>query len=241
MGVLRVSVLAALTLFIASAHGASFTVDHSYDGAAYYRAGTVELSDDVLSGKEATGLFSRNDVAESDVQWMEHIARQGWVYHVRINLPEGGTVDASIPAACWAQAGFATPLLLSLHEDGRPLSLAVAVTCEGGSEGVNVEEGAARKLTMVNQVLVQFPSRLAEPVPVQAAALQEGVAEKEAQSAGEDKEGEEEERKPKPDDRTWLQKNWMMLIPAGLLFMARISHHIREAVPGIAYRVVASA
>lgn len=30
------------------------------------------------SGKEATGLFSRNDVAESDVQWMEHIARQGW-------------------------------------------------------------------------------------------------------------------------------------------------------------------
>lgn len=44
-----------------------------------------------------------------------------------------------------------------------------------------------------------------------------GVAEKEAQSAGEDKEGEEEERKPKPDDRTWLQKNWMMLIPAGLL------------------------
>lgn len=89
-------------------------------------------------------------------------------YSVRVPVGKdasGAILLASLPSACWAAQGFATPLTLSLHSDGQPAGLSIDLACSDGAPdatGLRLGTPALASLPSEQIVQVQFPIKAAE-------------------------------------------------------------------------------
>lgn len=128
-------------------------------------------------------------------------------YSVRVPLGEdasGAILLASVPAACWAAQGYATPLTLSLHSDGQPASLSIDLACPAGAlEGAGVASPGSMLASLPSEqpVSIQFPIKASE-VKQQAPPQTP-----EQKKAGERREGRTQ------DCMGWAQLRWNCWLP----------------------------
>ena len=165
------------------------------------------------------------------------------LYRIRVSTAIGGSgsssssgptyVTASIPARCWVAASSTARLTLSLLSPGQVAGVAFDVPC---GPGVGEPAGAEGQgpVTFPREIPVQLelphrPHAVRLPLPNQQSAVQAQAAadaqarlaaqqeEAQVEGQGEGEGGTKGKKQPPKDERTWLQKNWMMLLGVGLL------------------------
>eukprot|EP00887_Chlorella_sp_A99_P004325 scaffold15.g4325.t1 len=244
-GVASFLLLLAACLAAGASGERSVALEHSLDGQTFTQAGEVLLpADDKAAAVGIATLQTRAQLSEAQQQAVRHLVQDGGLYRIRVPVstsggggPDGEYVTASIPARCWAAAGFSTTLALHLLSAGRVAGVAFQLPCSSASAVPALGTDTPVALPQTSPVHVVLPRTVPAvhmPQPTQqqqqqAAAAKEAAARQtaSAQQDGEDGEGESGERKgkqaPPKDERTWLQKNWMVLIGAGLLMANRIN------------------
>ncbi|KAL6768711.1 hypothetical protein ACKKBF_B15885 [Auxenochlorella protothecoides x Auxenochlorella symbiontica] len=212
--------------------GVSLALEHSLDGKTFTPGGHIVFEDHVLAGQGGQGVLIRSGAAPGGDLGASRF------YSVRVPVGKdasGAILLASLPSACWAAQGFATPLTLSLHSDGQPAGLSIDLACSDGAPdatGLRLGTPALASLPSEQIVQVQFPIKAAE-VKQQAPPQTPEQKKAEAAAAAAAVDQDEEltpaaraalKRKLEDENKTWLQKNWMMLIPAALMMLNRMGN-----------------
>lgn len=158
------------------------------------------------------------------------------LYRVRLSTSlvggsasDGSFVSASIPARCWVAAGLATPLTLYLTGESHVGGVSLDLPCAPGPVPASLAGGALSPPDAV-PVRIELPraaETLTMPLPdaqqAQAAAAaaeaaqRRAAGEDEGGTGGEGGEASERRRAPPKDERSWLQKNWMVLLGVAMV------------------------
>jgi len=219
---LRLGLLSLLSLLsLARVWAVSFPVDHAIKGydasgnpgnpASWSAAGSLSIWDgQVDAGAYVASLERLLDA--SSLPSSPHA-----MYAVRIDGAVG-----SIPLACWRRAGLAAGMSLALGADGSVRGVSLTAPCGEGREWGEGREG--REGTPLPHVTVSRPQKVVQSTTAfkQQAMLDLDLGAS-APTGGSGKGGGEGRAKEaKPDDRTWLQKNWLFLGLAFFIFANKL-------------------
>lgn len=168
----------------------------------------------------------------------------GGLYRLRVPSAGAGSppAAASFPAHCLAAAASDGGLALDLLDAGHVAGIALNAPCSHGAAGA----AAQLQLPASQAVAVRLPAAAPEvlpqlvpgQVPGDAAAGLGGVGLQQdavggaagaggaagQQAAGQGRAAGQQgggKGKPQPDERTWLQKNWMLVMPLGFIVSGR--------------------
>lgn len=168
----------------------------------------------------------------------------GGLYRLRVPSVGAGSLPAtaSFPAHCLAAAASDGGLALDLLDAGHVAGIALNAPCSHGAAGA----AAQLQLPASQAVAVRLPAAAPEvlpqlvpgQVPGDAAAGLGGVGLQQdavggaagaggaagQQAAGQGRAAGQQgggKGKPQPDERTWLQKNWMLVMPLGFIVSGR--------------------
>lgn len=171
---------------------------------------------------------------------LDRLVASGGLY--RLRLPSSTAAGAphvvtSFPARCLAAAGADGGLELDVIEGGHVAGLALSAPCTPAASGgaaAELELPASQTLalrlpTAAPEVTPQLvPGQVAadaaaamagslQQEPAAAAGEQQQAGQQAAQGGAGEKGGADARKPPQPDDRTWLQKNWMLVLPLGFI------------------------
>jgi hypothetical protein len=161
-------------------------------------------------------LVDYSEVLATDASKLLASAKSDGLYYIRISAG----VVASIPARCWAVAGSDAQLIVHALDTGAVVAASLSAPC--GANIASFHDATQLKLPKIESVQVVRPvpaPTVTLPVAAQSAVLQEASNSAKRQvSQEEGKKGETD----KPDERTWLQKNWLPLALIGFLLFNRM-------------------
>lgn len=161
-----------------------------------------------------------SEALAADTSKLLAAAKADGLYYIRV----GNDVVASIPAKCWAVAGPTAEISIHALDTGAIVAASLSAPC-----GANIATPSdASQLRLPKIDTVQFLRPVPAPtvtlpaagVGAQAAAVQQAsntAKEGNSQTAG-GKKGEPE----KPDERTWIQKNWLPLTLVAFMMVNRM-------------------
>lgn len=154
---------------------------------------------------------------------------------VRLRLPSAAgagapLVSTSFPVHCMAAAGADGGLALDMLDAAHVAALALNAPCSRGAAAAPGDVQLPASQTLALRLPAAAPEVVPQLVPGQVAAdaaaalgglqrdggapgaqrgQQQGAPGGKAGAAGQG----EGKKAPQPDDRTWLQKNWMLVLP----------------------------
>lgn len=164
----------------------------------------------------------------------------GGLYRLRVPSAGAGSppVAASFPAHCLAAAAADGGLSLDLLDAGHVAGIALNAPCGRGAAGAAAQLQLPASQSVVVRLPTAAPGVVPQLVPGQVAGdaaaglggmgLQQdatGGAAGAGGAAGQQGAGQGHAEgqqgggkgKPQPDERTWLQKNWMLVVPLGFI------------------------
>ncbi|KAL4448206.1 hypothetical protein ABPG75_005425 [Micractinium tetrahymenae] len=237
----RLATLAALLLLLVAAGStaaATIAVEHSLDGGkTYVPAGAITLS---TTRKGATAVLDRSALsAEQQAALATLVAADGALY--RLRLPASG-VAAAFPARCLAAAATPGGLQLDVLEGGHVAAISVAAPCR---RATSAPPASAPALPASQELGVRLPAAAPDVLPLLAAAAPgaagaaglgvplEAGADAGAQAAGAGQQQQQQQQggtagaadgkgaagKKPEEEKTWLQKNWMLVAPLGFILL----------------------
>lgn len=133
------------------------------------------------------------------------------------------TVQASARARCWAQSAVAEQLQLHLNVGGSISAMEYRVECQSPPSELPADWSQPQQVSVVCRFPETVaPMRQALQPGLEPSGLPEGSTEypesqDTAQGGGVSSEGKK--KVPVKDERSWILKNWIFLVPAGLLVM----------------------
>ena len=187
--------------------------------------------------KRATAELERTPLSEAQRAQLGELLSSDGLYRLRVAGAAAGAapVATSFPARCLAAAAAPGGLELGLLEAGEVAGIALAAPCACGA----APSAGLPALPHSQDLSVRMPGTAPEPLPLVAPPGQQpagaggmgagaggasgaasGAVPRQAGQAGSQAGGEEggEEGGKKPEEeKTWLQKNWMMVVPAGFV------------------------
>ncbi|CAL5221747.1 g3997 [Coccomyxa viridis] len=214
---LWVSILAVVT----NAEG-SWQVEHAFGDDAFSPAGTLSES--------VQGLQLIRDVnRKGDSPLLQQLISRGGFYKIRVTGAESQPIHAAVPARCLQPGEKLNAVMTASGEiAGISYDLSGAAcdpsSSDAGAAGVSLS--AKVPVAVVKPVpaftLRQQPKPLDGSKPGARSATTAAQKAAPAQGQPKSKTGKDEEEaeaeKP-PDTRTWLQKNWIFIIPALLMLV----------------------
>lgn len=188
--------------------GKNLRLQHSLDGHVWQDAFEVSVTLD-------DGVVDRSAYAAALKDLMSSGTASGSRYFVRSageGDAEGTGAFGSIPLSCWAGAGAEAVVEVAVGLDGGVLSVTPMAPCDGG-----VDKG---EMAVVDRVKMRRP-RVVSVSPGEGMGMVSGDAAERLMGGETSKPGDKGGAKAskKPDDRTWLQKNWLF-VALGLFILA---------------------
>lgn len=185
-----------------------YTLEHSLNGSnAWSKLGLFHIESELDSRVSVVGIATAP------------VLSSGETYTIRL---AGTSISASIPVRCWSSID-PTQKDLILHTSSK--GEAVALNFNSGSCSSEVVDEA--RLPTVGTIKVQRPTEVKDVSmdDIVKAMKASKVGKKSAPLIKEeevDEEGNKKPREPPPDERTWLQKNWMVLLPLAIIVVNRL-------------------
>lgn len=223
LGVLRWTlpwvILAASLLSV----DASWQVEHAFGDEAFTSSGVLE------DGMEGLQLV-RNSVSTSFSDQLRQLIQDGGFYRLRASAEGKQAVQTAVPARC-LKAG--EKLLAVMTSSGELASLSYdlsEVDCDPtrSSEADNLRARLPKTVpvTVVKPATAETIKQQPKPLDgSKPGARKPAAAAKKAEAAqGQPKgekgpEGADGEAEKPPDNRSWIQKNWIFIIPAVLMLV----------------------
>ncbi|KAK9790570.1 hypothetical protein WJX73_000374 [Symbiochloris irregularis] len=207
-------------------------IDHNIGDAHFQSAGLV--SGELLLGGGKGGkllTLERQPLSSKARQDLARLVKDNGRYKLRLTPGSGPAALTSIPAQCLVSPLCTEVLHLHVSHSGEVSAINYdQELCPCHSEAVRSLE-LPRNFTFAEEVKVPvlLPTVahpvLLTPKPQQAAGKGKGAGkvapvrtQGQGGAEGEDKEGLSKEEPP-PDERTWLQKNWLLLLPVGFVVL----------------------
>ena len=190
-----------------------------------------------LQRRGSSAVLDRAPLTAEQQSALNKLAAGGGLYRLRLPSAGGGSppVAASFPVHCLAASASDGGLALDLLDGGHVAGIALNAPC-GQRIAAELQLPASQAVAV--RLPTAAPEVLPQLVPGQVAGdaaaglggvgLQQdaaGGAAGAAGAAGQQAAGEGRgtgqqgggKGKPQPDERTWLQKNWMLVMPLGFI------------------------
>lgn len=165
----------------------------------------------------------------------QHTTSDSLVY---VRLANHPNVQTSIPAPCWSGEvtlhveDGATPVALSfpscskaqLTQQQEPNTTTTTIIIPTSISRVYTTHPASANTITMKQLKEMFDalSSASKSGSKKASPYAQDEEEEDVEEEGGGDGGKRKRKQPPPDDRTWLQKNWMLVLPLGLVVFNRM-------------------
>ncbi|KAL4518184.1 hypothetical protein Ndes2526B_g01384 [Nannochloris sp. 'desiccata'] len=199
----------------------ALSLEHSFDGQNFKLVAPLKLPE---TGEAPLADYS--EILATDASKLLASAKSDGLYYIRIS----NGVVASIPARCWAVAGSDAQLVVHALGTGAVVAASLSAPC--GANIASPSDATQIILPRIDSVQVVRPvpaPTVTLPAAAPSAALQQ--ASNSAKGQVSQREGKKEEL-DKPDERTWIQKNWLPLTLVGFMLLNRMGQAGQEYAGG---------
>lgn len=239
-------------LFIAflSAYGycqanLQLNLEHSLDGRSFTTAGNISGHITKRGTVSEHLILIRKALSSAQRKAFEQLAKQDGFYTIRVSpnwdaTATNGAVSTSVRAMCLVLSDFREDIRVAWDvESSSPLSVQyrlLGYNCEPGNSSLLTEKLFGQwDFPRRSDVLLEV-AQVAWPVQVTGGDVTQApekaaAAAKTINKATESGEGGETPPEVK-DERTWLQKNWMMVVLVGVMILNMVMKGMGEAAPG---------
>jgi hypothetical protein len=155
-------------------------------------------------------------------------AKDDGLYYIRVS----GGVIASFPARCWAVAGSNAQLVVHALDDNAVVAASLSAPCS--AKTAIPSDDSQLKLPEFNSIQISRPVPAPTiTLPAVAVAGAQAAAVQQVSNSAQGAQREEKKGEPeKPDERTWIQKNWLPLSLVGFMLFNRMGQAGREYAGG---------
>ncbi|CAK0780100.1 hypothetical protein CVIRNUC_004936 [Coccomyxa viridis] len=221
----RLQSVTCWALFVARVATAesSWQVEHALGDTDFVAAGSLTDGTQGLQWTRSSGALGLTEE-------LEQLINQGGYYKVRVSASDSRPIQASLPARCLEKG---EKLVAVTSVSGELTALSYDLSQAECNPSHSTGQQSAASLAKIVPVTVMKPARATaikqQPKPLASAKPGARSAPAAAQKASvvpgqgkKDKvtEGDGGEAAPPPlDNRSWIQKNWIFLIPAALMLV----------------------
>jgi len=226
-----VALLCALLPLLHVAAAFNVELQHDLGGGSFSRAGSLTVKQGAGQAKGRAGrlVLSRGLLSEEERAGFERLVRDDGFYRVKVpgaaqKLDAASDVVASVRARCLVHAGFKEVLVLHVDSAERIFSMDYGL---GGGPPCRPGLPADLPASWAFAPVVEVAVRKAAPAPVvdvpkpqlKDAAAAEALYDLEEAGEGELSEDGQRKRKGKEEPKSFMERNWMLLVFGGMLVM----------------------
>jgi len=217
-------------LLATGVQGFSVSVQHDVGLGKFKDAGAFTLTTkNQQKGRAARIVFARSGLSEDDRRAFEALVEQDGYYRLRIpgasqGLSAAYDISASVRARCLVASGFQEQIVLHVDPSERIFSLDYATAFAGCRPGLEVSLPGRWSLPAEADVAVRKPAAapvIDAPRPRLADSGAAGFADEyDGEERDEERLGDDgKPRRKKEEPKTFLEKNWMLMVFGGMLVM----------------------
>jgi len=214
------------------AKGFNIALEHDLGTGSFVSAGALKVSKGSQKGRGVQVVLSRGKLSPSDRQVFEGLVESDGYYRLRIpgssqKLDDSHSVVASVRARCLAEAKFQEYVVLHVDSRERIFSLDYSPLTQNCRPGLEANLSPDWNFPAETDVIVRkaaaapvidipkLPREVGGSTPFSESSFS-GLDE---ESGSVNRPNQPGEKGKKEEEKTWFEKNWMLVVFGGMLVL----------------------